>query len=53
MIYKVYASYINKLYMVVINSYRQEVTFVQVLTRQEFWLEEDISRFASNSNLHQ
>ena len=35
MIYKVHASYMNKLYMVVINSYHQEVTFAQVLTCQE------------------
>ena len=41
------------LYMVVINSYRQEVTFVEALTRQEFWLEVKISEFTSNSNLHQ
>lgn len=53
MVYKVHACYMKKLYIVVINSYHQEVTFVQVLTRQEFWLEEDISRFTSNSNLHQ
>ena len=43
----------NKLYMVVINSYRQEVTFVQVLTCQEIWSGGRDSGFTNDSNLHQ